>query len=73
MKGRSLEEIDELFEKRVPLRQFPRYECECTKNAHNAVAAREGINQDGLVTTSHLDKPGDLARISTIELSSQKT
>ena len=76
MKGRSLEEIDELFEKRVPLRQFARYECECTQNAHNFVteiAARDGARPDGLATASGSDKPVDLAHISTIDLSVQKT
>ncbi|KXX79333.1 General alpha-glucoside permease [Madurella mycetomatis] len=33
MKGRSLEEIDELFEKRISVKDFPTYECECTKQA----------------------------------------
>ena len=76
MKGRSLEEIDELFEKRVPLRQFPRYECECTQNAHNLVAemvACEGSHPDDLVTAGGQDKPVDLARVSTVDSSFQKT
>jgi len=34
MKGRSLEEIDELFEKRISVKEFPTYECECTRQAH---------------------------------------
>jgi hypothetical protein len=34
MKGRSLEEIDEMFEKRISVRNFATYECECTRQAH---------------------------------------
>lgn len=37
MKGRSLEEIDEMFEARVPIRQFAKYECRCTAEAHAIV------------------------------------
>ncbi|OTA98242.1 hypothetical protein M426DRAFT_70186 [Hypoxylon sp. CI-4A] len=35
MKGRSLEEIDELFEKRVPTRDFPMFECQSSSRAHD--------------------------------------
>ncbi|KAH9897106.1 general substrate transporter [Xylariomycetidae sp. FL2044] len=34
MQGRSLEELDELFEKRIPTREFPKHECESSKQAH---------------------------------------
>lgn len=40
MKGRSLEEIDELFEKRVSIKDFPTYECECTKQAREIVTQK---------------------------------
>ncbi|CAK7203834.1 hypothetical protein SEUCBS139899_006583 [Sporothrix eucalyptigena] len=33
MKGRSLEEIDEMFEKRVRTKYFSTYECDCTRVA----------------------------------------
>ncbi|KAI1343531.1 general substrate transporter [Xylariaceae sp. FL0016] len=35
MQGRSLEEIDELFEKRVATRDFPRFECQSSTQAHD--------------------------------------
>ncbi|KAI5860981.1 general substrate transporter [Durotheca rogersii] len=35
MKGRSLEEIDELFEKRVSTRDFPKFECQSSVRAHD--------------------------------------
>lgn len=35
MKGRSLEEIDELFEKRVSTRDFPTFECQSSSQAHD--------------------------------------
>ncbi|KAI1102458.1 general substrate transporter [Jackrogersella minutella] len=37
MKGRSLEEIDELFEKRVPTRGFPIFECQSSSEAYDIV------------------------------------
>jgi hypothetical protein len=40
MKGRSLEEIDELFEKRVSVKDFATYECECTRKAHEIVTQK---------------------------------
>ncbi|KAK0619122.1 MFS transporter [Immersiella caudata] len=40
MKGRSLEEIDEMFEKRVSVKDFATYECECTRKAHEIVTQK---------------------------------
>ncbi|KAK0720972.1 MFS transporter [Lasiosphaeris hirsuta] len=41
VKGRSLEEIDELFIKKVSVRDFAKYECECTKQAHEIVTQKK--------------------------------
>lgn len=41
MKGRSLEEIDQLFEKKVPTRQFDKYVCTTREQAHS-VAVKKG-------------------------------
>lgn len=40
IKGRSLEEIDELFQKNISVWEFPRYECASSTRAHEA-AVRE--------------------------------
>ncbi|KAI8960251.1 general substrate transporter [Daldinia sp. FL1419] len=50
MKGRSLEEIDELFEKRVPTRDFSTFECQSSLQAHdialhNIEEAKVGVAQ----------------------------
>ncbi|KAK3320320.1 MFS transporter [Cercophora scortea] len=46
VKGRSLEEIDELFQKRVSISDFPHYECVSSTRAHDMVMqeARKGEN-----------------------------
>lgn len=41
MKGRSLEELDEMFLNRVSVRQFPKYECALRQDAANDVLMRE--------------------------------
>lgn len=38
VKGRSLEEIDELFQNRVPVRDFPKYECVSSEKAKEIAA-----------------------------------
>jgi len=37
MRNRTLEEIDELFQERVPTRQFPKYQCVSTERAREQV------------------------------------
>lgn len=37
MKGRSLEELDEMFQNRVPRRQFPKYQCLSSERAKEIV------------------------------------
>ncbi|KAK1756793.1 galactose transporter [Echria macrotheca] len=44
MKGRSLEEIDELFEKRISVKDFPKYECECSRQAHEIVVNKMDVS-----------------------------
>ncbi|KAM7203025.1 General substrate transporter [Rhypophila sp. PSN 637] len=46
IKGRSLEEIDELFQKGISVRDFPKYECESSTRAHE-VAVREVKRAEG--------------------------
>jgi hypothetical protein len=42
-KGRSLEEIDELFQNRVSVKDFPTYECVSSTRAHEiAVQSLKG-------------------------------
>lgn len=43
MKGRSLEELDEIFAARVPARKFESYQCLIREAAHvDAVNAKSG-------------------------------
>lgn len=51
MKGRSLEEIDELFEKRISVKEFSTYECDCTRQAHEIVTQKK---LDATVTHAEL-------------------
>ncbi len=44
VKGRSLEEIDELFQNRVPLREFPSYACVSAVRAHEAALHDLGLD-----------------------------
>jgi len=42
-KGRTLEELDELFQNRVSVRDFPHYQCVSSENAKQvAIQAMEG-------------------------------
>ena len=57
MKGRSLEELDEIFEAGVPARKFPQYQCRILEDA------MEDVNADVLerarpetVLTEHVVK-----------------
>lgn len=43
MRGRSLEEIDELFQNRVPRREFPNYHCLSGERAHEQALKNAGI------------------------------
>lgn len=43
LKGRTLEELDELFQNRVSVRDFPHYQCVSSENAKQlAIQAMEG-------------------------------
>ncbi|KAI1445449.1 general substrate transporter [Annulohypoxylon stygium] len=53
MKGRSLEEIDELFEKRVPARDFQKFQCQSSSQAHDIVLHKM---KEAKVTAQHVEK-----------------
>ncbi|KAI1212035.1 general substrate transporter [Annulohypoxylon truncatum] len=53
MKGRSLEEIDELFEKRVPARNFQTFECQSSSQAHDIVLHKM---EEAKVAVQHIEK-----------------
>lgn len=44
MKGRMLEEIDELFEKKVPTRQFPTFVCTIHEQAHDLAMKKSSVD-----------------------------
>jgi hypothetical protein len=43
MKGRSLEELDEIFEAGVPARKFKQYECRIVQEAKHELNAQHGV------------------------------
>jgi hypothetical protein len=47
MRGRSLEELDELFQNNVPVREFSRYQCVSSERAKEmAVKVTTGMDAD---------------------------
>lgn len=46
IKGRTLEEIDELFEQRVPLKDFPKYHCRSSDRAKELARADEKVREE---------------------------
>ncbi|KAK5054454.1 hypothetical protein LTR84_001344 [Exophiala bonariae] len=56
MKGRSLEELDEMFINRVSVRQFPKYECALRQDAANDVMMRGEEQKIKEVTTTHAEE-----------------
>lgn len=48
MKGRTLEELDELFQNRVSVRKFPTYECVSSERAKERVKEAAGIGKDSV-------------------------
>jgi hypothetical protein len=57
MKGRSLEELDEMFQNRVSVRDFPTYQCISSERARE-IAVKEvgdiGIEKNVVVTHSEV-------------------
>jgi len=51
VKGRSLEEIDELFQHRVTVKQFPKYETVSAIRAHEAALHGLGLDNKRAATT----------------------
>lgn len=43
MRGRSLEEIDELFQNKVPTREFPKYHCMSVERAKEQALKNTGV------------------------------
>lgn len=46
MRNRTLEEIDELFQERVPTRQFAKYQCLSTERAREQVIKNVKLQGD---------------------------
>ncbi|KAI0376945.1 general substrate transporter [Hypomontagnella monticulosa] len=55
MQGRSLEEIDELFEKRVSTRDFPTFECQSSSQAHDIALQKL---EEAKVTVRRVERDG---------------
>lgn len=63
MKGRSLEELDEMFVNRVSVRRFPKYECALRRDAANDVMMMgEELRVKEAVTSTHAEEVVDGAR-----------
>jgi hypothetical protein len=56
MKGRSLEEIDELFENRLSVRDFPKYRTKIQEKAVHDVKVSFGISREKSRVVSHIEK-----------------
>jgi hypothetical protein len=52
MKGRSLEELDEIFEAGVPARKFKGYECRIVEEAMHDLDAQHTLKQEGAFVES---------------------
>jgi hypothetical protein len=57
MKGRSLEELDELFEKRVGVFEFKTYRTEIQEKALHDVQASTGAFLDKGGAAAHVEEP----------------
>jgi hypothetical protein len=49
MKGRSLEELDEMFQNHVPRKDFPKYQCVSSERAREIVMKQIGGERDQVV------------------------
>jgi hypothetical protein len=49
MKGRSLEELDEMFQNRVPRREFPKYQCLSSERAREIAVKQISGEKDEIV------------------------
>jgi hypothetical protein len=56
VKGRSLEEIDELFQNRVTVKQFPKFETVSAIRAHEAALHDLGMDKRQETTVEVLQK-----------------
>lgn len=56
MKAQSLEELDEMFQNRVSVREFPKYQCVSSERARE-IAVKEvgGIGDEKNVVVTHLE------------------
>lgn len=54
MKGRSLEEIDQLFAQKVSVRNFPKYHCTVLEGAVHDVQMKTGMFSDK-TNAQHID------------------
>ena len=55
IKGRSLEEIDELFQNRVSVKDFPKYECKSSARARQIVV-EEAIKGNGGIQVAETEQ-----------------
>ncbi len=55
MKGRSLEELDEMFQNRVPRRQFPKYECVSSERAREIAVKGVDIGKNEVEVAVHAE------------------
>lgn len=66
MKGRTLEEIDELFQNRVSVRNFRRYECLSSSEAREAaIETRKELNHDNQTESS---KEAEVSHVEEVKV-----
>jgi hypothetical protein len=54
MKGRSLEELDEMFQNRVPRRDFPKYQCVSSERARELAIKQLGEEKDQVIVHAEM-------------------
>lgn len=58
MRNRTLEEIDELFQNKVPTRQFRTYQCISTDRAREQVIKNAKMQEDDAAAVTAADEKG---------------
>ena len=54
MKGRSLEELDEMFQNHVPRRDFPKYKCVSSERARELALKQTSEEKDQVVVHAEI-------------------
>lgn len=59
MRGRTLEEIDELFQNEIPTKEFPKYRCVSSERARELALKHTGVEEAVVGTVEEGEKMGE--------------